>query len=590
MAAKKNSYSVESLFKRLKIFKVILSLGVLIIIFRLAFWQIWKHTELSAVAANQYESNQRLSPQRGNILDNQGRALVGNVEQYVLFAQPHIMTDDIKKIVDQLAPVLQENLIADASPIEATDEGWLKDTKQSIEDRLGQQLFDKSKKWVALATGLSRQQKQVIENFKIHGLGFDSMSVRAYPDASLSAHLLGFVGKTQTGDDQGYFGLEGFYDLELQGRGGLLRQQKTAIGLPLLLEAGQRVSQEQGATLKLTLNRQLQFVVEQKLKDALIHYGAKSGEVIIMDPQTGAILTMASFPNYDPSDFPSYPSEYYRNPTVSELYEPGSTMKIVTMAAGIESGAVNPETTCDRCSGPRVINNYQIRTWNEVYNPNINMWDALAKSDNTAMVFVQERIGRDRFLQILRDFGFAEPTNIDLQGEATYNFRANEQWRPIDTATASFGQGIATTSIQLLRAAAAIANGGRLIQPFVVLEVIQEDNISKTAPKIIRQVISPETAATVTEMMVYTAQHGDAQWALPEGVEVAGKTGTAQIAGEGGYLEDKTIASFIGFAPANDPKFVMLVKLNEPSSSPWGSETAAPLWFAILPEVLKWYN
>jgi len=234
-----------------------------------------------------------------------------------------------------------------------------------------------------------------------------------------------------------------------------------------------------------------------------------------------------------------------------------------------------------------VINGFSIKTWDGVYNPDISMRDALAKSDNTAMVFVSEQIGASRFLQKLRDFGYNEKTGVDLQGEAQYRFREDKDWREIDTATASFGQGIASTSLQLTRAAAAIANGGKLLQPYVVAQVTQGDQVIETKPKVIRQVISPQTAKTVTDMMVYTASQGDAKWALPEGVSVAGKTGTAQIAGEGGYLSDKTIASFIGFAPAENPQFVMLVKLREPTSSPWGSETAAPLWFEILTDVLK---
>lgn len=518
-------------------------------------------------------------------MDNDNRILVGNREQYTLFAQPHILQDTPDEIAEKIAPILMISL--EPTPLEATDEAWLKSQQKDLEDRLENLLNDPSRHWVALANGLNRQQRQAIEEMEIHALGFDTRYARYYPDASLSAQLLGFVGKTDLGEDQGYFGLEGYYDLELRGREGVLHQQQTALGLPLLLSQSQKLKEDQGSSLTLTIDRQMQAAIEAKLLAGLERYGAVSGDVIVMDPQTGAILAMASFPNYDPAEFWQFPPGFYRNPAVSDLYEPGSTQKIVTMAIGIETGAVTPDTTCPDCDGPRVINGFSIKTWDGVYNPDISMRDALAKSDNTAMVFVSEQIGTSRFLQKLRDFGFNEKTGVDLQGEAQYRFREDKEWREVDTATASFGQGIASTSLQLTRAAAAIANGGKLLQPYVVAQVAQGDQVIETKPKVIRQVISPQTAKTVTDMMVYTASQGDAKWALPEGVSVAGKTGTAQIAGEGGYLSDKTIASFIGFAPAENPQFVMLVKLREPTSSPWGSETAAPLWFEILTDVLK---
>lgn len=576
--------STERLVSRLAWFQKGLLLIFFTIIIRLGYWQIWKHTELASAAMDQYESSQRLDSQRGWIMDQGGRILVGNREEYTLFAQPQLLTDDPDDIAEKLAPVILTSI--EKTPEQATDEAWLKAQQKVLEDQLEANLADADRQWIALAHGLSREQRATIEGMGFHALGFDTHYARYYPDASLSAQLLGFVGKTDTGEDQGYFGLEGYYDLELRGRKGIIHQQQTALGLPLLLGKRQKLKEDQGSSLTLTIDRELQYEVEKKLLAGLEHYGAKSGEVVIMNPQTGAILAMASYPNYDPGVFFRFPPTYYRNPAISDLYEPGSTMKIVTMAIGIETGAITPQTICPVCAAPRVINGYTIRTWNDVYNPNIDMREALAKSDNTAMVYAEEQIGKGPFLRELRDFGFNEKTGVDLQGEAEYSFRDDDQWRTIDLATSSFGQGIATTSLQLVRAAAVIANGGKLVRPYVVASVKQGEQNIETEPKVIRQVISPETAQVVTEMMEYSADHGDAQWTVPEGVRVAGKTGTAQIAGDGGYLEDKTIASFIGFAPADNPQFVMLVKLREPTSSPWGSETAAPLWFSILPLLL----
>lgn len=575
----------RSEFSRLRLLQILFAVGFLAIILRLGYWQIWKHTELASVAANQYASNVRLTPKRGTIRDRNGEILVSNEERYRLFAEPPQLTVNPAEATDKLTPILLRSL--EPTPLQATDEAWLKEQEVRVKSELLTKLADTNKKWIALATRLTRQQKEEIEHLEIHGLGFDTEMIRRYPDASVSAQLLGFVGKTDAGEDQGFYGLEGFYDLELRGRSGVVRQQTSALGLPLLLGERQRLEEDEGSELTLTIDKALQYQIEEKLKAGLKKYGAVSGDVTVLDPNTGAILAMASFPNYDPGTFIKFDPNTYRNPVVSDLYEPGSTLKVLTVSAGIETGAVTPETQCDRCAAPRVISGYTIRTWNDSYTADINMKDALAHSDNTAMVFIGEQVGKTAFLKTLRDFGLGEKTGIDLQGEAQYVFRPDGQWRTLDVATSSFGQGIATTSLQIVRAVAAVANGGNLLRPYVVQSITAQGETLATQPKILRRVISPETAKTVTEMMVYTAQQGDAQWALPEGVSVAGKTGTAQIAEGGKYLEDKTIASFVGFAPAENPKFVMLVKLREPTSSPWGSETAAPLWFEILPLVLQ---
>lgn len=572
-------------FQRIKLVKYFFGLAFLVVSLRLAYWQIWQHNYLSSVADNQYETKQRLQSKRGLITDRQGRIMVGNQEAYTLFAQPHILRDHPQDIAEQLLPIMIST--DEATPLEATDEAWLEENKDRWFNQLQSRLADQSKKWVALAHNLDRQQKELISKLNIWGLGFDTYFQRSYPDASSSAQLVGFVGKTDTGQDQGYFGVEGFYDLELKGREGIVSAQKTALGLPLLLGKRQELKDDQGSTLQLTVDKALQHQIEQKLQIALELYGAQAGEVVVMDPQSGAILAMASYPNYDPSSFNDFPATYYRNPVISDLYEPGSTLKILTVAAGIEDGKITPDTECDRCSGPRVINGFPIRTWNEVYNPNISMRDALAKSDNTAMVFVQERIGKTKFIEWLKKFQLNRPTGIDLQGEAQPPSWDSKIWSDIDVATSAFGQGLATTSLHVVQVVSAVANGGQLVQPYVVANVQRGEENNPTQTKILDRVISEKTAEQVTEMMVYTAMHGDAQWALPSGVKIAGKTGTSQIAGEGGYLEDKTITSFVGFAPADDPQFVMLVKLREPTSSPWGSETAAPLWFDIMPLLLN---
>ncbi len=550
-----------------------------ILLLRLAYWQVWKHQELSAVAYRQYQRRQELQAERGSLIDRSGYVIVGNKEVYTLFAQPQVITNNPVEVATLVAPHLIDPFATDAAQQQVL---W--------QERLASRL-QTDRRWVALAHNLTPEQRAAIADLKIHGLGFDTLLARSYPDASIAAQLTGFVGKSDEGTDQGYFGVEGYYDRELRGRPGKRELQRSVSGLPLLTNSEIiETHPTSGASLRLTIDKALQSKVEELLLQGVDRYGAESGEVVIMNPNSGAILAMASVPTYDQSRFSEFPGESYRNTAVSDLYEPGSTFKVLTVAAGIEAGVINSETTCPVCHQPRVINGFPIRTWNEVYNAGVNMRDALAKSDNTAMVYIQDLLGKQRTIEWWQKFGLHVKTNVDLQGEATPVWRDSGRWSDIDVATSTFGQGIAVTSVQLVRAVSAIANGGYLPSPHVVNAIRTDAEWQVLSHPDTEQVLSAQTARTVTDMMVYSAEQGDAKWTSSRRVSVAGKTGTAQIAEKGKYLTDKTLASFIGFAPAEDPEFVMLVRLTAPKTSPWGSETAAPLWYEILPSVLQVQN
>jgi cell division protein FtsI (penicillin-binding protein 3)/stage V sporulation protein D (sporulation-specific penicillin-binding protein) len=305
-----------------------------------------------------------------------------------------------------------------------------------------------------------------------------------------------------------------------------------------------------------------------------------------MEPQTGNILAMVSLPGYDPQKYVDFEPDLYKNPAVANSYEPGSTFKVLVMAAALDSHEIKPEDKCNICQGPVDVSDYTIRTWNDKYFPQSTMVEVLQHSDNVGMVFVQRKMGKNKFLSYIKAFGFGQATGVDLQDESSPPLRPERDWRDIDLATASFGQGIAVTPIQMLRAVGAIANKGQLVTPRVVTRISnREIPISKG-----EQVVSPEAAAQVTEMMINSVEKGEAKWAKPEGFVIAGKTGTAQIPVAGHYDKDKTIASFVGFAPAYNPRFVMLVTVREPKTSQWGSETAAPLWFDISKEILRYYQ
>lgn len=528
--------------------------------------------ELSVRAEQQHTVSSRIEAPRGSIFSSDGALLGSNKPSFLLFGLPKTVKD-----ADEVALKLATVIVADPKDMQAK--------REELRSKLLQDLY-----WVILEKSVGIGLKKKIEELNIEGVGFDSKMSRYYPEASSAAHVLGFVGADVVGVQTGYFGVEGFYNGQLKGVGGILTEEKDATGLPILMGKFLKKEAQKGHDLVLNIDRTVQYMVEKILKAGVEKYGAKSGSVVVMDPKTGAILAMASFPNYDPNNFASFPREYFRNPIVADSYEPGSTFKVLVMAAAINEGLVKPDTKCDSCSGPVQISGYTIRTWNNKYREELTMTDAIVHSDNTGMVFAGKKLGVDKLYEYIRNFGFGTLTGVDLQDESSPNIRRKDEWREIDLATASFGQGIAATPIQIVRGVAALANGGRLMEPQIVKEIREGDKITRVSPRVVRQVVSEEAASQVTSMMVDAVAKGEARVFAPRGFKIAGKTGTAQIPVAGHYDPTKTIASFVGFAPAEDPKFVMLVRYQEPTSSIFGAETAAPTFFAIAKELLAYYN
>lgn len=560
--------------------------GLLVIILRLGYWQIIRTDDLGAQARDQYLTQEIVDGSRGRIITADGSPLVVNQPVYVLGAYTPGMTDSPSSVVDRVMALL--NLTID-DPTVATDPGKLAPALESLKlttksimlDRLGKTGYS------VLARGLTVEEKASIESLGIKGLTYDQSFIRDYPEASMSAELTGFVGRDNVGKPLGYFGLEGFYDRELSGRSQIVKQEKDARGNPLLIGDYQALPGRNGRDLQLNIERGVQYLVESELKKGLELYGASSGEVLVMDPATGAIIAMASLPSYDPAKFDLYDPSLYKNPAVANTYEPGSTFKVLVMAAAINEGAVKESDQCDICAGPLPFGKYTIRTWDNTYRAGESPEDIIVHSDNVGMVWTEQKLGADKFLDYIQKFGFGQKTGIDLQEEVAAPLRAS--WGDIDYATSSFGQGIAVTSIQMLSAVGAIANGGVLMEPHIVQSVLGDQNIP-ILPKSRGQVISPDTATRVTNLMVAAVEKGEAKFARIKGYTVAGKTGTAQIPVQGHYDDRRTIASFVGFAPAYHPQFVMLVKLTDPQSSQWGSETAAPLWFKIAKDLFLRYN
>lgn len=559
---------------RIKITRLLFLIFLSAISLRLFYWQVIKSDELSARAEGQHFQNIQVTAERGQIFFSDKFVLATTQPKFTIFAQPKSIKEENKpKIATKLAQIL-------STSDEEKDELRLKFMQQLIQD-----LF-----WVSLAKNVDIETKKTIEALNFAGVGFDLTSSRFYPEGSSSAHLLGFVGSDAKGDKTGYFGLEGYYDGELKGLQGFVRHEKDALGLPILIGRFFSNRAEDGKDLNLYVDRTVQYIVEQSLKKGIEKYGAKSASVVVMDPKTGGILALASYPNYDPLNFADYPKEYYKNPVVADTYEPGSTFKVLTMAAAINENVVETDTKCDICAGPISMGGFVIKTWNNKYTPDTTMTEGIIHSDNTVMVFTAKKLGLDKFYSYIDNFGFGKPTNIDLQDESSPDLRSKNEWREIDLATASFGQGVAVTPIQMVRAVSAIANDGLLMEPHIVRSIEDSSGIFEIKPKMVREIVSKKAAKVVTEMMVKAVDEGEAKFAKPKGFRIAGKTGTAQIPIAGHYDPNKTIASFVGFAPADNPKFVMLVRYDQPTSSVYGSETAAPTFFEIAKELFTYYK
>jgi cell division protein FtsI/penicillin-binding protein 2 len=423
-----------------------------------------------------------------------------------------------------------------------------------------------------VANGVPQAVGETIINWDIVGILVEPRPKRVYPEGDMGAHLMGFVNS----NGNGFYGVEGYYDAMLKGRPGLQVGERSPFGELIPLGASHFVPPVAGATLYLTVDRNVQKLIENEIRGAVIQYGAQRGSVVVLNPKSGAILGMASYPNYDPNDYSASDEYLFADPNVSEQYEPGSVFKIVTMAAGLDAGVVGPMGTIyDGGSievGGRVIYN-----WDRQGHGTVDMTDVLAKSLNVGVAQVAVALGKDRFYTYVKRFGFGRLTEVDIdnEGPGTLKTPKDASWHESDLGTNSFGQGIAVTPLQIAAAVGAVANDGLLMKPYIVQRIVEGDHTAEVKPMVIRRVISEETAQTLTGMLVEAVERADSKAVLP-GYKVAGKTGTAQIPVPGGYHPTLTLASFVGYLPADDPQVLVLVIIDRPASSKWGSETAAP--------------
>lgn len=456
--------------KRIRWLFIFFGFWALMLFARILYWQVWLAPSLGNAAAAQYGQTLEISAERGKILASDRFPLAQNIEAYLLFAEP-------KKIkLDAPARQLLENAISSSA-----------EAKLVLD-----QIPNTTLSWIPVAHNLSPDTKSAVERLGIIGLGFDPEPGREYPEGSSSAYITGLVGKNSVGQTQGYFGLEGFYNRALSGKPGRLVQESDAQNRPMVIGGQNLISAQPGQDLITSIDRTVQHIAYEGLSQGLEKYQAKSGTVTIMESLTGKILAMVSLPGYDPAQYTEYDASLLKNPIVSDAYEPGSTFKVIVMASALDAGVITPQTICDQCSGPKVISGFKVGSWNDKYYPDSNMTDIILHSDNIGMVFVGNRLGKENLLSYLKKFGLGRLTGIDLEEEDTPSFRPDDQWREIDLATATFGQGIALTRIQMITAVNALANGGNLVPPQIVTGIKSGSTVKPLPVKTPVRVVSPK--------------------------------------------------------------------------------------------------
>jgi len=538
---------------------------------RFFYWQVVMGNKLARAETQQAVSVKQFTSPRGEIFAADNRPLVLNEQRFDLYVWKPVLSLSSQEFLALVEPIIDEQKL---------EKTWA----EKAQDRLD----DQDQNWVLIKRQLNNKQAKQIKTMPVKGLFLQENWGRFYPEGSASAHLLGFLGRNRAGKPKGYFGLEGFYDRQLQGlsrlvmekRGWWNKIQDVLVGLN---------EGEKGRDLVLFLDRAVQFVIEEELEKGVEKYGAQSGWVVVLDPHSGGVLGMSAWPSYDPALYFDYQEFLFPNPIIAQHFEPGSIFKPLVVAAALQEKTIKLDDKCSICSGPIAIADYEIETWNNQYYPRSTVGEIIEHSDNVGMVWIGQKLGMEKMLFYLEKLNLGKKTNIDLEEEAALSLKEGRAWYPIDLATASFGQGIALTPLQMTTAFASLANGGNWIRPRVTAKIKEGDKSVETLLDS-RKVFDKEVVDEVKKMLIRAVEKGEAQWTRISGLQVAGKTGTAQISIQGHYDKEKTIASFIGFAPANNPRFIMLVSLAEPTSSPWGSETAAPLWFAIAKRLLTYWG
>jgi len=547
--------------RRLGIAKILFLALFLLIGGRAVQLQVLQGDKLMRLGQRQHLKEWIVLPKRGALFDRSGEPLALSMESQSVYARPHRI-HDADKLSQALAKIL--NLRA-------------ADVKEKI---------TAAKPFVWIRRQVSSVEAEKIQALNAEGIGMFYEPKRHYPQGQLAGQLIGFVGR----DSEGLEGVELKYNDFIRGETGSSMAERDALGRRVLVQGVEGLHIPPGGDIHLTLDTAIQHMAEKELESSIAKYRAKAGVAIVVEPFTGEVLALANYPAFNPNNYSKHSGEQRRNRAVTDSFEPGSTFKTVLAAAALEEGAVGKDDLfyCEMGKysyAGRIIHDTHPHGW-------LPFSKILQVSSNIGFTKVAEKLKKDRFFKYIEKFGFGQTTGIDVPGEVPGLVRRPEKWSGVDLATHGFGQGISTTPMQLVMAYAAVANGGFLMRPYVMRRAVgpKGEVLSENQPHVVRRVISEKTAALLASMLRdVTHEGGTGEMANVDGFEVAGKTGTAQKADpvNGGYASKKRVASFVGFVPANKPRLVALVLIDEPEVNVYGGVVAAPVFRNIAQGALR---
>ena len=555
--------------KRLTWIAIALVLYGVAIFVKLVFVQVVQYGELSTLAKENWDREIPFHAQRGEIIDRNEEVIVTNELAPTLYFMPS-QNENKEQVADAIANVLNKD-------------------RAKILEKIQQRIS--LVKIAPEAKNISYEQAVAIQQLQIPGLYSGVDYVRSYPHGNLLARFLGFTGF----DNQGLAGIEYEYNELLKNSNAAIRLFTDAKGNTLEHVDDEWKDGKDGATIQLTIDLELQKIVERELSQAMIEYDADQALAIAMNPNSGEILALASFPAYDPTKFAEVePSIYNRNLPVFMSYEPGSTFKIITLSAAIEEGVVDMEHDHFHDAGYTMVEGARLRCWKREGHKHQNFYEVVQNSCNPGFVELGQRVGSTKLLDYIHRFGFGKKTGSNIAGDSSGILFSKEAFCPVEHATTSFGQGISVTPIQQMQAVAAVINGGTLYRPYTVAKILDtetEQVLMEQKPEAKAQVISEETSRQVRHALELVVANGSGRQAFRDGLRVAGKTGTAQKVEEGRYKDGDYIVSFIGFAPANDPEILVYVAIDHPKSAlQFGSVIAAPIVGRIIEDAAPLYN
>ncbi len=570
-ASTTNHAQNNSLNKRIFLLLAIVFLSVALIIFRLFNLQVVNHDYYEALASNQHDSEKTIMPRRGEIyltskVDEKPVLVATNVDMNLVFAVPKEI-EDKKTMAEMLSTILEISA---------------KDIQEKLETG--------NQNYVALKKQLTNEVSEKIKTLELKGIHLSPEYVRYYPEKNLASHVLGFFGFKGT-ERAGQYGTEGKFEKQLAGSKGVIGSETDVAGRWITTASRNLIPAVDGDDLYLTIDSSIQFKVQEVLKKRVENHGARAGSAVVINPKTGAIIAMANYPDFDPNEYSKVSDiSVYTNRVLAADYEPGSIFKPITMAGALNEGKVTPETTYEDLGVVDFVD-YKIKNSDNEAHGIQNMNQVLEKSLNTGMVFVEQQLGHELFKKYVSRFGFGKSTGFELSGEVPGNLGNLNKKGDVFFATASFGQGVTTTPIQMIQSYTAIANSGKMMKPYVVDKLVHPDGkVEQKEPEILDQVISEKTAATISAMLVNVVENGHGKKAGVPGYYIAGKTGTAQVPykDRSGYDPNKNIGSFIGFGPVDNPAFLMLVRIDEPKDVRFAESTAAPAFGEIAAFILNY--